>query len=100
MSLSGKSILSMMSILSTRSIVPTRSMLLLNPHCHTVRAGAAPGNEVPAAGIIAVPQSETTLAQKVFVIETQLFQARAGHIGQLEFCFLRGSGSLAAFSDV
>lgn len=43
---------------------------------------------------------QAMLAQIVFVVEAQLFQAGAGHAGQLEFGFLGRSAGRAAFGDV
>src|SRR5579872_147927 len=76
------------------------SVLLARPLGYLVGGGAAAGNQVCPARIFAVPQGKAALAEKVFVIEAQFFEAGAGYVGQLEFGLFGGARGLAALSYV
>jgi hypothetical protein len=57
--------------------------LFSHPLSYAVSVLTAAGSEAGSARVFAVPQGQTTLAKKVFIVKAQLFQAGAGHIGQL-----------------
>ena len=51
-------------------------------------------------GVVFGPLLQAAIAEEVAVVFQQLLLAGAGHVGQLEFEFLRRAGNLAAFDDV
>jgi hypothetical protein len=75
-------------------------MHFLHPPRHVISGGASAVDQLLPARIFAFPKRKTALAQEILVIQAQFFHARPRHIGQLDFGFLRGAGSLAALGDV
>lgn len=51
-------------------------------------------------GVVFGPEGQGSLAEEVFVIQEQLFQAGAGDAGELQFGLLRRRGGLTGFGDV
>src|SRR5262249_40233940 len=47
-----------------------------------------------------VPEAEAVLAQVIFIVPEQFFQAGAGHVGELKFGLLGRAGNAAALGDV
>ncbi len=75
-------------------------MVFSRPLRYCVGGGAAPGYQICAARVFALPQREATLAQKIFVIQLQFFQAGAGHIGEFQFGLFRSACCLTSLCDV
>src|SRR5579859_5254929 len=86
--------------LSTRSTKSTTSTLLLHPQRHFIRGLAAPRNQACSPKIAALPERQAVLAEKVFVVKAQLFEARARYVRKFQFGLLGSAGGLAAFGYV
>src|SRR5262245_2485291 len=87
---SGRSHCRRLSTLSTKSTSSTKSTLstLLINFPHPLRLVLCrswpPVNQILAARIFHGPFREAALTQKIFVVQPQFFEARAGDVGQLE----------------
>ncbi len=62
-------------------------MQFLNPIRYRVSGGAAFGNQFISARIFAPPLLQSALAQVVFIVESEFFQAGARYVRQLQLCF-------------
>jgi hypothetical protein len=67
----------------------TRSTPMLFPHLlgHFIGSGATSVNQFLPPRIVAVPDRQAAVAQKIFVVEPQFFQTAPGHISEFEFGF-------------
>jgi hypothetical protein len=72
----------------------------LNPIRYRVSGGAAFGNQFISPRIFAAPLLESALAQVVFIVESEFFQAGPRYIGQLQLYFFRSSAGFSPFSDI
>ena len=75
-------------------------MLFADPFGDLVGGGAAAGDEGFSPRVVRVPQREGALAQVVFVVEAEFFEAGAGDVGELELGLFGSAAGLAAFGDV
>lgn len=66
-------------------------MLLFYPLGYAISGCAAAGNEVLAAWVFAVPEGQAAVTKEVFVVQPKLFEAGAGHVGELEFSLFRSA---------
>ena len=78
------SIRSITSITSIRSIASIASMVS-NPDGHLIGVGAAAGDQCLAARIVGCPRRQTSLAQKILIIQPQFLEACLSHVGQFQF---------------
>jgi hypothetical protein len=65
------------------SILSMTSMQFANPIGYFFGRGATFGNQFVSARVPATPLLQSTLAQVIFIIESEFFQARARHVSQL-----------------
>jgi hypothetical protein len=72
----------------------------LDPAPHFIKRRAAPLPEPHQRRVARLQFGQTALPQKILVIQAQLFQAGAGHVGQLQLHLPRRARSLAALGDV
>jgi hypothetical protein len=82
------------------SILSIASMQLLDPIRYRVSGGAAFGDQFISPRIFAAPLLQSALAQVVFIVESEFFQAGARYVRQLQLCFFRSSAGLASFGDI
>ena len=96
-------------MLSTTSITSTKSTsytlhtpapLFLYPAGDIVGGSAAFVDEILATRVVTRPLRQTSLPQKIFIVELEFFKTGTGDVCQFEFGFFRGSGCLASFGDV
>ena len=74
--------------------------LFPNPLGHFIRVFASPVHQLLTQWVRLLPDWHPPLPQEVLIIEFQLFQAGAGHVGQLNFGLFRGAGSLRGLGNV
>ncbi len=89
--------LSTASILSILSIPRARSTC---PCDHCIRGLWTTRYQFRAPQIVPIPQRQSALTQKIFIVQPQFLQTRACHIGQLQFSFLAGRRRHTSFGDV
>ena len=65
------------------SILSMTSMQFPNPIGYFFGCGATFRNQFVSARVLATPLLQSTLAQIIFIIEPEFFQARARHVSQL-----------------
>jgi len=83
--------------MSTLSIT---SMQFLNPIRYRVSRGTTSGNQFISTRIFAAPLLQSALAQVVFIVEPQFFQAGARDVRQLQLGLFRSTARLASFGYI
>jgi hypothetical protein len=73
---------------------------VLGPGGYGVSTVRTPGDQIGAARVEVLPDRQTALAQEIFVVSMEFFQAGPGGAGELQFDFLGGGRGFAAFHDV
>jgi hypothetical protein len=73
---------------------------LNNPSRHFIRRLTATINQRLPQRVVSLPDGQTTLPQKILIIQFQFLQACARDLGQLDFHFPAGRGCLGTFRDV
>ena len=80
--------------------LPVRLGCFHDPGGYFVCCLAASCDEGFAAGVVGGPEREAAVAEEVFVVEAEFFQAGAGDLGEFEFCFFGCGAGRATFGDV
>ena len=83
-------------------LCPLLSTVMLFPYPlrHFIGSGAPAVDQSLPTRIVTLPDRQAALAQEIFVVKPQLFQAGPRHVGEFEFGLFRGARSLAPFGDV
>jgi hypothetical protein len=81
---------------SIRGLLPFRG----NPRLHLLQGFRLQRLEAPECGVLRLKRFKPALAEKILVVEPQLFEARPRHLRELEFGLFRGRGSRGTLRDI